>query len=821
MKYQKIFFLLLCFYLPISLLGTTLQGTIYNQKNEPLPFANVYVKGTTYGTTANENGKYSLELQNGNYEIIFTYIGYAKETKSVQINNAEILLNVTLQPEDYSLSELVITAGEDPAYAIMRKVIAKRAYYLNQVNEFQCTAYVKGLQKIVSAPDKILGFNLSALGILDSNNSGIIYLSESISEFSFEKPDKVKEKMIASKVSGNSDNFSWNSASDFNSVDFYKNNLAIDFLSDRIIISPLSDNAMFYYRYRLLGSTVEEGQTIHKIEVIPRRKADPVYRGVIYINDSLYNINSLELMLTKEAQIKVFDTVKISQTFVPIENDVWMPISKRFDISFNMMKVEAAGYYLAIYKDYNIHPNFPKNYFTNETLKIDDASNKRDSIFWQLQRPVPLTPIENADYERKDSLEVLKQSKAHLDSLDKKANHFKPIDLVIGYNYRNTYKKFDIRTMPLINFFNFNTVEGYNISFGAVAEKEFEQKKILRITPILRYGFANQLFSAKANISYFYNRKKSGYINIDGGSYMMQYNRAEPISELVNSLYTLLGELNYMKLYLDQYIAATHRFEIVNGLMFWASAKFSKRTPLSNSNVSGWVDKNERDFSLNIPENNAIDGNNLHEHNAFILKAELRYRPAQKYVSRPDMKISIGSKWPEFSVAYLKGMAGVFNSKTNYDYVHFKIEDNLSLKLLGNMEYLFKVGGFINTQYLPFVDFKHFSGNRTLFGRNYFEGFQLLDYYAASTNTLFYEAHVQHHFDGFLFNKIPGFRKLKLQEVVGAHFLYQENFGDWLEISVGIENILRVIRIDFVNSFSRQHPHRFGVRIGIDFGIFN
>lgn len=806
---------------PTLLKAARLFGTIYNSQKEILPFANVYVKGTTYGTTANEKGNFSLELDKGNYEIIFSYIGYKKQIKAIIINQSEKELNVYLEDEDYELSELVIVAGEDPAYAIMRKVIDKRAYYLNQVDEFQCRTYVKGLQKIVSAPDKVLGFNLSALGILDSNNSGIIYLSESISDFSFKKPDNVKETMIASKVSGNSDNFSWNSAADFNAVDFYKNNLAIGFLSDRIIISPLSENAMFYYRYRLLGSTLEEGQLTHKIEVIPKRKADPVYRGVIYINDSLFNIHSLELMLTKEAQIKVFDTVKISQTFVPIENDIWMPISKRFDISFSMMKVEANGYYLANYKDYNIHPNFDKKHFTNETLKIDEAANKQDTTFWQKQRPVPLTVIEQNDYVRKDSIEVLRESKVHLDSLDKKANRFKPLDILIGYSYRSTYKKFDFRTQPLYTLINFNTVEGYNFSFAATLEKELSKKKIIRITPSIRYGVANRLFSAKMNASYYYNRKKSGYINIDGGRYVYQFNRIEPISELTNTLYSLLREANYMKIYLDQYIAATHRYEIANGLMLWVSAKYSHRTPLENGNVRAWISNKDQEYTSNIPDNSFLNGNNFTQHSAFILKAELRYRPAQKYISRPDMKIIAGSKWPEFSVAYLKAIPGVFNSSANYDYLHFKIEDDISLKILGNTEYLLKVGGFINKNNIPFIDFKHFSGNRTMIGRNYFEGFQLLDYYAASTTDVFYEAHLQHHFDGFFFNKIPGFRKLKLQEVVGVHFLYNNQFRDWLEISAGIENIFRVGRIDFYTSLSKNHASRFGVRFGIDLTVFN
>jgi hypothetical protein len=797
-----------------------LHGTISNTQKQPLPFANIYIKGTTTGTTSNEEGRYSFDLQPGTYEIVFHYIGYQKLVKEVSIGLIDFELNVQLKEEEVLLREVVVSAKEDPAYAIMRKAIAKREYHLGQVNEFTCTAYVKGLNRIVSAPDKIMGIPLNSMGILDSNNSGIIYLSESVSEYSFQKPDHVKEKMIASKVSGRSDNFSWNSASDFNDIDFYKNTLYIDVLSDRIFISPLADNAMFYYKYRLVHTFAEDERLIYKVEVIPRRKSDPVYRGFVYIVDSLYNLHSLELSLTKDAQINYVDTLKISQTFVPIENDIWMPISKRFDVNFSILKIKAEGYYLAIYKDFNLHPAFDKKYFTNESLKIEDESNKKDSTYWNEQRPVPLTVVETDDYGRKDSLEELRKSKAHLDSLDKKANKFVPMNVLLGYSYRKTYKKFEFRIPPLFNFLNFNTVEGYNMTLSFLIEKELSEKRILRWTPTVRYGISNKLFSATLNSSFYYNRKKSAHANIDFGQYVYQFNRNEPISELVNTLYALLGERNYMKIYREQYVAVSHRYEIANGLMFWVSAKYSRRIPLDNTTDNGWVDKKDREFTSNVPDNDYLNGVQFAEHDAFNIKLDLRWKPGQKYVSRPDMKISLGSKWPEFSVAYMKSIPGVIKSDLNYDWLQFKIQDELHLKIFGTTKYLFRVGSFVNKNRMEFVDFKHFSGNRTIFGKNYFDGFQVLDYYAASTQKTYYEAHMEHHFDGFLFNKIPGFRKLKLQEVFGVHFLYNDDFNDWTEISAGIENIFRVGRIDFVTGISRNHNTRFGFRIGIDFGQF-
>src|SRR5690606_28686529 len=260
-----------------------------------------------------------------------------------------------------------------------------------------------------------------------------------------------------------------------------------------------------------------------------------------YITDSLYNFHSIDLFLIKDAQVKYFDTIKIAYTYLPVQNDVWMPFSKRYDINFNILKIQAEGYYLAIYKDYDLNPQFAKKYFSNETLSVDETSNKKDDEFWGTERPVPLTTDEVSDYVRKDSLEELRKSKTHLDSLDKKANKLDFLDVLLGYTYRKSYSKFYIRTDPFYRIINYNTVEGYNIRFTIQSEKEFSRKRILRITPGVRYGFSNTRLNLWMNGSYYYNRKKFAYINFDFGQNVFQFNRAEPINELVNSLYSLIA----------------------------------------------------------------------------------------------------------------------------------------------------------------------------------------------------------------------------------------------------------------------------------------
>src|SRR4029079_6273565 len=111
-------------------------------------------------------------------------------------------------------------------------------------------------------------------------NTRIFYLSESVSELFFRKPARTKEIMISSRVSGDPRTYSFNQSADL-LISFYENLLKLGNLTPRGIVSPIGSNALFYYHYRLEGTFVENGVTVNKIQVIPRRKNDPVFTGHI------------------------------------------------------------------------------------------------------------------------------------------------------------------------------------------------------------------------------------------------------------------------------------------------------------------------------------------------------------------------------------------------------------------------------------------------------------------------------------------------------------------------------------------------------------
>jgi hypothetical protein len=126
------------------------------------------------------------------------------------------------------------------------------------------------------------------------------------------------------------------------------------------------------------------------------------------------------------------------------------------------------------------------------------------------------------------------------------------------------------------------------------------------------------------------------------------------------------------------------------------------------------------------------------------------------------------------------------------------------------------IGGFLQKDSVEVPDFQHFNGNQVVLASPYSSSFQLLPYYKYSnTSSNFYQLNVEHYFNGMLTNKIPLFRKLNWHLVGGLNSFYVNRFSNYIEPFIGLENILRIIRIDMYWGIPYGQPTTTGFRIGI------
>ncbi|MCX6318488.1 MAG: DUF5686 and carboxypeptidase regulatory-like domain-containing protein [Bacteroidetes bacterium] len=793
-----------------------IKGTITDSTGKILPYASVFIKETTKGTNASSEGKYSLKADPGTYTIVCQYVGYQRQEKKITVGASDVELNFQLSIQTMTLGEVVIKNGEDPAYEIIRNTIKKRSYYRKQLAKFECEVYTKGQMRVRNFPTKFLGKKVD-FEDGDTSKQKMVYLSETVSRYMVDEPNKVKVEVISSKVSGQSDGYGL-AAPGF--VSFYDNNIFIgNSLNPRGFISPISDNALNYYRYKLEGSFLEDGKEVDRIKVIPRRKYEPLFSGYINILADEWRIHSVQLLLTKSSQMELMDTLRIEQLYRPLNNDVWYVSSQVIYPAIKIFGFDIHGSFVNVYSAFDINPVFSKKTFNNTILKYNDSANKKSVEYWERSRPIPLMADEVKDYQRKDSLEVARKDPRYLDSLDKVRNKISPLNmLLIGQTFTNSKKRSSIALPSLMESVNFNPAEGMVLSSEVTWTKKIDTtiggRKSIRISPYVRYGFSNQHFNAHLTAAYTFGKKYLSVITLSGGSRVFQFNNNSPIGERGNTISCLLSEENRIKTYQALYLRASIQRGVGEGFTLTGTFQYQDRKPLDNTTTYTWRDKAGREYTPNYP--NEIVSVNIQPHKVAMASIKLQWQAGTKYVELPGRKINVGSKYPVLSLQYMQAFRGLLGSDGAFSKWKFTLSDEVNFKLRGNFRYRLGMGGFIQRDNVQLPDYNHFNGNISSLASEYLNSFQLLPIYQFSNTDRFYAlAHIEHNFKGFLTNKIPGFRKLNLYLVTGANSFYLSKERRYTEFFVGLDNILKQLRIDFVQSWLNGKSWQNGIRVGL------
>ncbi len=770
---MKLFTTIIVFLFSCSAFSQKIKGTVTDQSGNPLPFASIFIKGSNKGTNANNEGKYSLRLAQGHYVVICQYVGYKKEEKEVDMDKSDLELNFTLTTQEMTLAEVVVKNGEDPAYQVIRNAIRKKSFYESQLDKFQCQVYTKGQMRVRNYPQRFFGQKVD-FEDGDTSKRKMIYLSETISNYYVDKPHKEKIEVISSKVSGQSDGFGLAAPGFFS---FYKNNIFIgNNLNPRGFISPIADNALNYYRYKLEGTFFEDGRMINHIKVIPKRTYEPLFSGYIDIVDEEWRIHSLKLLLTKASQMELIDTLRLEQLYRPLDKETWFISSQVIYPAIKIFGFDAYGSFINIYSDFTVQPAFDKKTFSRTVMKYLDSSNKKTDEYWERARPVPLLAEEEKDYKRKDSLEIARKDPHYLDSLDRLRNKFSPAKLFLfGQSFSSSKNRSSVSFSPIIEQVSFNPAEGWvwgpEMTWSKKLDSNSSSRRFLSIRSNLRYGFSNQHFNSYLTVVYSFGKKYASTMMLSGGARVFQFNNNSPIGERGNTISSLFRERNRIKSYEATYFRGSFRKGIGEGFGITVAFQYQDRRPLDNTTSFTINDKEGREYSPNYPSE--IMTANIQKHQAFFVLFGLRFQPGTRYVELPDRKMNIGSKAPVFSIQYTQGVRDFLGSDIGYSKWKFGISDNINFKLLGKSRYRFNLGGFIHIDSVQVPDYNHFNGNVSILATDYLNSFQLLPIYQFSNTEKFYaQLHFEHNFNGFLTNKIPGVKKLNIYLVTGLNGFY-------------------------------------------------
>lgn len=789
-------------------INAQIQGNITDKEKNPLSFVSVYLDKIITGTTSNDSGDYVLDIKKtGTYTVVFQFIGFTTLKKDVIITSFPYQLDVVMDEENVQLNEIVISTKDNPANRIIRNVIENKEKNTDKFAKYTAKFYSRGMYKIKNAPESFLGETLGDFGGgLDSTRSGIIYLSETVSEINYQKkPKKFKEKIVASKVSGRDNGISFNRAEDAN-INFYEN--SVEFGNK--LVSPISTNAFSYYNYKLEGTFYDtNGKLINKIKLIPKRIQDRVFSGFLYIVEDDWALYGADVKVTgAQVNIPMVDFLELKQNYnYSIENKAWVLIGQTIDFKVNFFGFKFDGRFSSAYSEYDFSPQFAENTFTNEVLSFEKNATKKDSVFWKKLRPVPLTIEEIKDYNVKDSIKVVRKSKKYLDSLDAKRNKVGWLSPITGYTYRNSYKNRSFSyDGPLLRT-GFNTVQGVYTSAGfSYFEQINEEGKWWNAGASISYGFSEKKWRPTFFFSKKWNNLSRPRLNISGGITTPQFNGREPVFKLNNTISSLFYRQNYLKIYEKTFANIRYSEEIKNGIYFSSSLEYAKRTPLFNTTNYSFAKQSTNGYTSNNPLNPTDFTNSAFtEHTIATLNLGTTFVFGQKYLSYPDRKVNIGNnKYPTISINYIKRF-GADNSKLNSDLFLTNIRQNIGAGNFGNFEYHIRAGAFVKKKDIALMDKLQVNGNQLLFPIDMdLNSFNLLEYYKYYTNDKYVEMHVEHNFKGAVLGRIPLINKLSFHLVAGGKALFMADKNPYTEYSIGLSNVgfgkWRLLRVEYVTA---------------------
>jgi len=354
-----IFFLALLNFISEISAQTGIRGYIYDQDENPLPYATVYIKELKTGTVANIDGYFEVPLKPGTYHIEFRHLGYQTESKVITTHKDFSTLNITLPDQSIQLKEIsIVSTKEDPAYSIMRKAIASARYYRMLVKSFDARIYIKGSGEI-KLPNLVYMFAKS-----EGFDTTEYIVSETFSEIHYEYPSTYHQRVISART--NDQDSGMTMINSFINASIYEPSFAG-------VVSPLSPSAFSYYRFKLINIFSDQRNDIYHINVIPRSKGTGVFTGSIYIIKHKWNVYSIDL----KTWMQGFE-INVNQMFAPVSDKMWFPVNQQFDLEGKLLGFDIIYKYLTSMSEYDVKLNDTLSF--DKLVLIDEKTEKEYAL---------------------------------------------------------------------------------------------------------------------------------------------------------------------------------------------------------------------------------------------------------------------------------------------------------------------------------------------------------------------------------------------------------------------------------------------------------
>lgn len=800
--------------------------------------ATIRAVGSKQITYSDTSGVFNLSLDTLPIELQVSSFGYLTET--VKYDENTTFLQIYLEKEDQLLDEVVINHRakyrnrDNPAVELIRQVIEHKKD--NSIQQFLPISY-HSYEKINFAlldPPKWLTSNTLTKrfdfvfqnvdsSLVNEKSAIPIYLEEK-SKYHYQNSAKINSKtiLLGSKKTEFDERFVTNRNIEtffnylYDDIDIYEANIL---LLNQPFLSPIAENGPLFYQYYITDTLIREGSEVIEMRFIPRNKEDRLFRGRLYItNDGRFAVQEANLKVSSDANINWVESVDIDLVFKHESNGYYVPARSDTRIHFGKAENQAVigSRFVAFNKyDFNAASGFDS---LDYKLVSKDNESKSES-FWNENRLVDLSQSEQKLYKNVDSLNNMKSFQRTLSWGKLLFTSFKNIG------------PFDVG--PVEYMYSFNDLEGSRIRVGGRTNSEWSEKSYFE--GYLAYGFKDEKWKHYLGFARTLNKRQIGVYPAHYVQAIYQKDVNEPGRTMDfiggNSLMSSFSGSRRDKWLYNERFKFAHVIEFGKNLMLESS--FSKL----NQAPAGMLE-----FLLANPSSEPVSSLKVSE-----LGMELRWAPNEVYSQTNLRRTNKPNQYPVFNLRYFVGLKGMLDGQYDYQKLEGDVFKRVFLSQLGFVDV--KLGGGKIWGALPYPLLQVPNANQAYSLSS--DAFELLNNLEFISDR-YAQLNVDYSMLGFLFNKVPYIKKLKLREVFGFQAYYgtlrsennpannpntflfprdedgntssfiTENNVPYMEYSVGIDNIFRVLKVQYVKRLNYlSHPNvrkgRFQFGLGLNF----
>ncbi len=789
---------------------TKLRGRVTDsQTGEPLPFVNVSFVGTTIGTVTDFDGNFFLETRTPGDSLSVSYMGYFPKRVAVKKGVFQEL-NFSLEPESFSLEAVVVKPGENPAHKILRNIIKnKNRNNTDNLDSYSYESYNKIEVDLNNVDEnmknkKIFKQFQFIFDYVDTNAvTGKAYLpifiSEAISDYHFQRRPKVEREIIkATKISGVKNE----SVAQFTGKIYQKVNVYDNYINvfDQGLVSPIADAGLLYYKYYLIDSAYIGNKWCYQVSFKPRRRQEPTFTGDFWVNDTTWAIVKTQVRIASDVNINFVNDLVATAEYKLLNDTLWFPDKLTLFVDFNLTDKTTGffGHKTTVYNNVKVNSPLPQSLeAVNEPVVVRDSAMQKSNDYWQTARPFELTEKEAGIYSMVDSVQQVPMYKTFIDIVNMFVNYY----YVVG--------KFEIG--PYYKTYSFNEIEGNRFRVSGRTSNAFSTR--LMISGFAAYGDKDNRFKYGLGGLYMINKSPREAVSIDYKSDIEQLGQSPNALTEDNILTSILRRNPNYKLSLVKEFTLSYQKEWITG--FSNSITFNHKVVFPTEY---------------IPFTQVSDGAMMPRITNAMLTINTRWQKDERFVAGEFERVSLGSPYPELNFNVSGGLKGVLNSDYDFLKLHFNYYHKFNINPFGYARLIVDAGKIFGK--VPYPMLQLHEGNETYAFDRY--AFNMMNYYEFASDQ-YVSVFFEHHFQGFFLNRIPLMRRLKWREVAAGKFLVgsisdenknvlefplglNEVSEPYYEVSVGVENIFKVFRVDAMWRLSHlENPdiEKFGVRVGL------